>query len=110
MNCRQPENKSTKEDGKMSKRKLTIEEGRVPAKDARGWQIEGQKRRVIGKEYRRLREEFDVGSFMSQKTNGILPRRECWKTDVEPVKAEMQRLGEEAKQGESRSGKREVYR
>ena len=37
------------------------EEERVPAKDARGWKIEGHKRRVTRKEYKRLHEKFEVG-------------------------------------------------
>ena len=45
MNCCKPEKLGTKEDGKMSKRILTFVEGRVAAKDARGWKIEGPKRK-----------------------------------------------------------------
>ena len=73
MNCRKPEKLGTKEDGKMSKRILTFEEGRVPAKDAREWKIEGPKRRITGNSFKRMREEFDVGGFMAQKSFGILP-------------------------------------
>ena len=68
MNCCKLEKVGTKEDGKMLKRILTFEEGRVPAEDARGWKIEGPKRRVTGKAFKILREEFEVGGFMAQKS------------------------------------------
>ena len=35
----------TKEYGKMLKRIQVVEDGRVPAKEARNWRIEGQKRK-----------------------------------------------------------------
>ena len=58
----------TKEYGTMLKRILILEEERVPAKNARGWTIEGQKKtRVTRKECKRLREEFEVGGFVAQK-------------------------------------------
>ena len=57
----------TKEDGQMLKLILTLEEERVLAKNARGWKIEGQRRRVTRKQCKRLREEFEVGGFMAQK-------------------------------------------
>ena len=40
----------TKEYGKMFRRILTLEEGRVPAKNAEGLKIGGQKRRVTRNE------------------------------------------------------------
>ena len=39
----------------------------MPAKNARGRNIERQKRRATRKEYKTLREEFEVGSFMPHK-------------------------------------------
>ena len=39
MNRSRPEKKDTKEHGKMIKRILLLKEGRVPAKDARGWRM-----------------------------------------------------------------------
>ena len=38
----------------------------VPAKKARNWENEGQKRRIIRKEHRRLSNEFEMGGFMAQ--------------------------------------------
>ena len=43
MNCCRPEQMGTKEVGKMLKRIQTQEDGRVPAKEARNWKIEGKK-------------------------------------------------------------------
>ena len=57
----------TKECGEMFKRIVILEEERVPAGDARGWTIEGQKRRVTREECERLREEFAVVGFMAQR-------------------------------------------
>ena len=60
MNCCKLVIRDTKEYGMMLRRILIFEEGKVPAKDAKGWQIEGQKRRVTRKEYKRSRQKFDV--------------------------------------------------
>ena len=49
------------------KRILILEEERVPARNARGREIEGQKKRVIRKDYKRLREEFEVEGFMARR-------------------------------------------
>ena len=46
VNCCRPEQMGTKEFGKM------IEEGRVPAKEAENWRIEGKKKTITRKEYR----------------------------------------------------------
>ena len=43
INCWKPEQVGTKEHGKMLKRIQVLEEGRVLAKEARNWKIEGQK-------------------------------------------------------------------
>ena len=51
----------------VHERILILEQERVPAKSARGWKIAGQTRRVTKKEYKRLREEFQVGGFMAQQ-------------------------------------------
>ena len=50
MNCCKPEQAGTKEHGMMSKRIQVLEDGRVPAKEARDWKIEGQKSRITRKE------------------------------------------------------------
>ena len=46
MNYCMPEQVGTKECGKMLKRIQILEDGRVPAKEAKYWKIEGQKRRI----------------------------------------------------------------
>ena len=51
MNCCKPEQVGTKEHGKMLKRIQILEDGRVPAKEAKNWMIEGQKRRIIRHEF-----------------------------------------------------------
>ena len=43
MNCCKPEQMGTKESGNMLKRIQVLEDGRVPAKEARSWRIEGAK-------------------------------------------------------------------
>ena len=42
-NCCMPEPMHTKDIGKMVTRIQTLEEGRVPAKEAKNWRIEGEK-------------------------------------------------------------------
>ena len=51
----------------MLKRIQILEDGRVLAREARNWKIEGQKRRITRKERRGLWNEFDTGGFMAQK-------------------------------------------
>ena len=46
MNCCKPEQVGTKECGNMLKRIQVFEDGRIPAKEARSWRIEGQKNRI----------------------------------------------------------------
>ena len=67
MNSCEPEHVGTKEHGNMQKRIQVLEDGRVPAKEARNWKIEGKKRRITSKEYRRLWNEFETGAFMARK-------------------------------------------
>ena len=49
LNCCKPEQVGTREYGKMLKRIQFLEDGRVPAKDAKKWKIEGPKRRITRK-------------------------------------------------------------
>ena len=52
----------------MLKRIQVLEDGRVPAKEARNWRIEGRKRRITSKEYQRpLLNKFEMEGFMAQK-------------------------------------------
>ena len=124
MNRCKPENMDTKGYGNMLRRILTQHKGLV---NARGWKIEGQKRRVIRKECKRLREEFEVGGFakwgcgtLSKKRmledRGAVPKedgnflRECqamheenflssWlREDVEGKEEEREKMNKEAKE------------
>ena len=60
MNCCRPEQMGTQECGRMLKRSQVQEDGRVPAKDARSWRIEGQKRRITSDECQRLLNKFEM--------------------------------------------------
>ena len=66
MNCCKPEHVGTKEHGKMLKRFQVLEDGSVPAKEAKNWRIERRRRRITGKEYRTLLNEFEVEGLMAQ--------------------------------------------
>ena len=46
VNCCRPEQLGTKEFGKTMKRVQTLEEGRVPVKEAKNWRMEGEKKRI----------------------------------------------------------------
>ena len=58
---------STKEYGIMLKRIQVLEEDRIPADEAGSWNVEGQKRRITMKVFRRLWNECETGGFMAQK-------------------------------------------
>ena len=137
MNCCKPEQVGTTEYGKMLKRIQVLEDGRIPAKEVRNWKIEGQKRRITWKEYRILSNDFEMGGSISQKSlwnvarekmlqdRGALPKeegdivRECkamhgdnflssWlREDVEGTEERRKKMDKEAREEESRSGKRE---
>ena len=58
MNCCKAEPMGTQRYGNMLKRILQVlEDGRVPAKEARNWRNEGQKRRITRREYQRLQKK-----------------------------------------------------
>ena len=44
-----------------------LQDGRVLAKEATNWKIEGQKRRISREEYQRLLNKFEMEVFMAQK-------------------------------------------
>ena len=67
MNCCKPEQVGTNEYGKMLKRIQVLEDSRIPAREARNWKIEGQKRRITRKGYKRLWNESETRGFMAQK-------------------------------------------
>ena len=86
MNCCKPEPMGTQGYGKMLKRIQVLEDGRVPAKEARNWRTEGQKRRITRKEYQKLLNKFEVEVFMApkdiaescwRKDRGAFPKEEC---------------------------------
>ena len=66
MNCCYSEPMGTQGYGKMLKRIQVLEDGRFPAKEAKNWRIEGQKRRITRKEHQRLLNKFENGRFMAQ--------------------------------------------
>ena len=66
MNCCKQEQVGTKEYGNMLKRFQVPEDGRVPAEEARNWNIEGQKKNHE-KKYQRLLSEFETEGLMAQK-------------------------------------------
>ena len=67
MNCCKPEQVGTKEHGKMLKLIRVLEDGRVPAKEARNRKIEGQNRRITRNEYQRLYIKLEMQGFMARK-------------------------------------------
>ena len=89
MNCCKPEQVGTQEHGKMLKRIQVLEDGRVHEKEARNWKIEGQKRRIAGKEHKRLVNELEMGGFMAQKGLWNLAREKCRRTEEHCPKKKM---------------------
>ena len=67
MNCCRPEQMGTKEVGNMLKRIQTLEEGRVPAKEAKSWRIEGNKKRITRKEHQRQVKKFEIKDLIAHK-------------------------------------------
>ena len=94
MICCMSEQVGTKEHGKTLKRIKTLEDGRVPAKEATNWEIEGPKRRITRKEYQRLLNKFEMEVFMAQtglwNLAKIMPRETevlCRKKKVTPLES-----------------------
>ena len=68
MNCCKQEQVGTKKSTARCKKRIqTLDEGRIPAKEAENLMIEGQTRTITRKEHRRLWNEFGRGGFMAQK-------------------------------------------
>ena len=87
------EQMGTKEHGKLIKRIQTPEDGRVPAKEAKDWRIEGQKKRITRKEYQRLVNKFEMEGFMARKglwnlakENTLKERRDLPKEEGDSVR------------------------
>ena len=67
----------TKEHGKMLKLVEILEDGRVPAKEAKDWKIEGKQRRITRRSEKR--KEFELKGLMAQKglwNLGAMPKEE----------------------------------
>ena len=94
MNCCKSEPVCTQSYGKMLKRFQVLEDGRVPAKDARRWRIEGQKRRRTRKEYQRLLNKFEMEGFMAQKGLWNLAREKILRERGALAKEEGDAIGE----------------
>ena len=77
MNCCKPEQVGTKEHGKMLKRIQILEDGRVPAKEATNWKIEGQKRRIGDnvRENKAMHEENFLSSWLREEVEGKEERK-----------------------------------
>ena len=58
----------------MLKRIQAVEDGRVAAKEARSWRIEGQTRRITRKEFQRFLNKFEMEGFKAQKGSWNLVR------------------------------------
>ena len=67
LKCCTPEQVGTKEHGTMIKRIQILEDGRVPAKEARDLEEKIRKRTITRKEYKRLINEFELEGFMALK-------------------------------------------
>ena len=53
----------------------TLEEGRVPAKEAKNWRIEGEKKRIAREKYQRLLNNFEMEGLTAQK--GLWKEENC---------------------------------
>ena len=74
-----PESMGTKEFGNRVKRIQILEDGRVPAKEAKNWIIEGEKKGITRKEYKRLLNNFERHMELGKrkmKERGELPNVE----------------------------------
>ena len=67
MNCCKPQPMCAKGCGQMLKRLQTLENGGVPAKEAKNWRIERHKKRITRKECQRLVNKLEMEGFMAQK-------------------------------------------
>ena len=71
----------------MMERIQTLEEGRVPAKEAKKGRIKGEKKRITRKEYQRLFNNFYIEGLMAQE--GL------WKLAKEKIMKERGELPDE---------------
>ena len=130
----------TKEYGTMLERIKILEDGRVPAKEAEDWKIEGRKKRITRKEYKRLINDFELEGLRAQKglwnlarekilqKRGAIPKEECdvireynamheenflssWlRADLVEKEERRKKVKERVKEEEGKNGKREEER
>ena len=67
VNCCRLGQMGTKKIGKMMKRIQTLEEGRVPAKEAKNWRIEEEKKIITREDHKRLPTKIEMEGLMAQK-------------------------------------------
>ena len=78
----------------MLKRNQVLENGRVPAKEARSWRIEGQKIRIARKDYQRLLNKFEMEGFVAQEELWNLVREKVLQDRGDLPKEEGDVIGE----------------
>ena len=69
-----------------------MKDGGVPAKEAKHWRIEGQKKRITRKEYQRLVNNFGVEGFTSRKGLWNFAREEKKVTPLESTRLCMKNI------------------
>ena len=82
MNSCKPEQVGTKEHGKMLKLIQVLEDGRVPAKEARNWKIERKTRRSQGKNTEDCGMSSKREDSWHRKAYVTRPEKKCCKTEV----------------------------
>ena len=75
MNCCKPEPMGTQSYAKMLKRIQVLQDGDMPAKEARSWRIEGQNRRITRNEYQRLLNKIEMEGFFYGETRIVESRQ-----------------------------------
>ena len=86
VNCCRPEQMGTKAFCKMMKRIHILEEGRVPVKEAKNWRIEGGKKRITRKEYKKLPNNFEMEGLMAQQGLWNVAKEKIFKERGKPAK------------------------
>ena len=81
MNCCRPD-AGTQEFCNMIKRIQVLEEGRVPAKEAKNWRIGGEKKRITRKGEKKLLNNFEMGKLHGTKRPVELGQKEkSWRKE-----------------------------
>ena len=95
----------TKEFGKMVKIIQFLEEGRVPAKEAKNWRIEGEKKRITRKGCGRLLNNFETEGLMAHKDLWNLAKEKLMKERGELPNEEGDVVREEKEKKRGKRGK-----